>query len=280
MDQDMSAAPAVSVIMPVHNAGPYLKGSIASILGQTFTDLELVIIDDGSTDGSGAVIASFTDPRIRAFSQTNQGIVDTLNRGIELARGRYIARMDADDESLSARLEKQIAKLEADPNIAVLSSFVDLVDERGDDAGTWETDRATPDERTIRAMLPRTNCIAHPAVVIRRSALGTMRYEPKQQGMEDWDLWLRMVARGLRIAKVPEALVRYRVHGTSIMSGQKRTLSLRRRLLAARRRFLLHELAGGRLNQFFLRVLAAQVRNIAGLLFAPEAGNPTKPEQT
>lgn len=262
----MSVAPAVSVILPVHNAGPYLHRAIASILEQSFRELELIVIDDGSTDGSGAVIASFTDPRIRAFVQPNQGIVATLNRGIELARGRYIARMDADDESLPDRLAMQVAMLDADPGIAVAATFVDLIDPEGRPAGQWASDRAAPDEASIRALLPRTNCIAHPSVMIRRSALGRMRYEPKQQGMEDWDLWLRMAARGLRIAKLPEALVRYRVHGASIMSDQKRAVPLRRRLLAARHRFILHELAGGRLSRFLLSAWVAQLRNLGGLL--------------
>lgn len=276
MDQDVNA-PAVSVIMPVYNAGPYLQRAIASILEQGFRDLELIVIDDGSSDGSAMVIASFTDPRLRSFTQENQGIVATLNRGIELARGRYIARMDADDESLPDRLEQQITIMEAEPGIAVLSSFVDLVDEQGRPAGTWATDRATPDERTIRAILPRTNCIAHPAVVIRRSSLGEMRYAPRQQGAEDWDLWLRMASRGLRIGKVGRPLLRYRVHGASIMGGQKKAVSLRRRLIATRHRFLVGELAHGRLNRFLLSVWMAQLRNIAGLLTAPLRSAPSQP---
>lgn len=262
----MSAAhtPAVSVIMPVHNAAPFLREAITSILGQTFTDFELIIVNDGSTDGSGAIIDSFSDARIRAFHQANQGISAALNAGIEQAHAPLIARMDADDVSLPERLARQVDFLRTHPNVAVVASFVDFLNVDGEVTGVWDTDRAAHDEASIDGLLPRTNCIAHPTVMLRREALGALRYDPRQHGAEDWDLWLRLRSRGHRIAKIPEALVRYRMHPSSIMGGLKRKAPVERRLLRARTRTLLAEWGRGRFSSFQLAIIAAQVRNLVG----------------
>jgi glycosyltransferase involved in cell wall biosynthesis len=259
--------PLVTVLLPVYNARPYLAETLASIFTQTYTHFELLAIDDGSTDGSADLLRAVTDPRLRVMEHgSNQGLIATLNEGLALARGNYIARMDSDDVMHPERLQRQVENLELHPDIGVLATFVDLVNADGETTGMWDIDRATADEASISAMLPRTNCIAHPSVMIRRSALGEMRYDPRQQGAEDWDLWLRMLARGALFAKLPEALLKYRIHPTSIMGGQKQQVPYERRLLSTRRRFMIDELRHGKFGAVLGAVLHAQLRTWARYL--------------
>ncbi|HRQ86244.1 MAG TPA: glycosyltransferase, partial [Flavobacteriales bacterium] len=161
---------------------------------------------------------------------------------------------------LPERLAEQEDFLDANPGIAVVACFVDLINAEGSITGTWDTDRATPDEASVAAMLPRTNCIAHPSVMVRRSALRHLRYDPRQTGAEDWDLWLRMRSQGMRIAKLPKVLLHYRVHSGSVMAGEKRMITYERRLLRTRRRFLTGEWTLGRITPVHLAVLRAQGR--------------------
>ncbi|MBS1942218.1 MAG: glycosyltransferase [Bacteroidetes bacterium] len=256
--------PKITVLLPVYNSAPYLHQAVDSILGQSRTDFELLAIDDGSTDGSLGILRSYMDPRMRILAHPrNQGLITTLNEGIGLARGEYIARMDADDVMLPERLAEQASFLDSDPSIAVVAGFVDFINAEGSITGTWGSDRATPDEASVAAMLPRTNCIAHPSVMIRRSALARLRYDPRQTGTEDWDLWLRMRSRGWRIAKLPKVLLHYRIHAASAMAGEKRTIPYERRLLRTRHRFLTGEWARGRITPLHLAVLKAQGRTLA-----------------
>src|SRR5262245_47416384 len=132
---DMSTStPAVSVLMPVYNAGRFLAPALDSILAQTFADFELIAIDDGSSDGSGKVLAEFAarDRRVCVLTQENCGIVATLNRALELARAPLVARMDADDLSRPDRFAQQVAYLREHPDVAVVSGAMDQIDE--DDA--------------------------------------------------------------------------------------------------------------------------------------------------
>jgi glycosyltransferase involved in cell wall biosynthesis len=256
--------PLVTVLLPVHNASAHLAETLASISAQVFTDFEIVAIDDGSTDGSAAILASHRDPRLRIVSHgANQGLVASLNEGLGLARGRYIARIDADDLMVPDRLLKQVEWMEAHPEVAVLASRVALIDADGEPCGAWSTDHETITEEDIRRMLPRTNCIAHPSVMIRVDALGSLRYDARQKGAEDWDLWLRLAARGSRIAKLAEPLTRYRVHATSIMAHDKSAVPLALRLLRARHRFMVAELRQARFGRLHADVIAAQARTLA-----------------
>ncbi len=256
--------PIITVLMPLYNGAAFLHEAIESVLGQTHTDFELLIINDGSTDGSDRIARSFSDPRIRFVDhQQNRGLIAVLNDGIDRARGRYIARMDADDVMLPERLMKQVAVLEKDHKLGMVASFVAFINTDGEVTGVWDTDRATPDESSIRAMLPRTNCIAHPSVMLRKSAFTSLRYSASQPNAEDWDLWLRFLAGGGRIAKTPEVLLHYRVHSASIMAGQKSEVPLESRLLRARWRYLAN--MWWRLQAFGMnvRVIHAQSRTFA-----------------
>ena len=125
--------PRISVVMPVFNGGSYLAAAVESILKQSFNDFELIVIDDGSTDKTACVLAGFarSDGRIRVIGQANTGVVASLNRALDLARGEYVARMDADDVSLPSRFELQVAFLDTHPEVAVVGSAITLIDEEG-----------------------------------------------------------------------------------------------------------------------------------------------------
>jgi len=264
MDAPLNRKPTVSVVMPVHNCARFLREAIDSVLAQSFTDFELVLVDDGSTDGSAAIMDGCSDHRIRLVKHDrNRGLVAALNTGLDNAQGTFIARMDGDDVMVPHRLATQVRFLEEHPAVALVAAFVDLINEDGAVTGVWDTDREAVMEAAIRALMPKTACIAHPTVMIRRSALGALSYDPRQTEGEDWDLWLRMLSRGLRIAKIPEALLLYRQHPSSFTGTNKSRQVLELRLLAMRRRFLLGEWGALRLNRLHLDVLLAQVRSLA-----------------
>jgi len=119
-------SPIVSVILPVYNGLPYLEEALDSVLTQSFRDFELIVINDGSTDGSAAIIENLHDPRIRFFQQTNKGLATTLNRAISLARGKYIARQDQDDVSLPTRFERQVAFLDANQEAGMVGTGAEI----------------------------------------------------------------------------------------------------------------------------------------------------------
>lgn len=202
--------PRVTVLMPVYNAEKFLREAINSILEQSFKPFELLIIDDGSTDRSSEIIASYRDPRIRFIQNgKNLGITPTLNKGIALASCELIARMDADDVSHPQRIQKQFGYMKRNPDCALLSTWARVVDE---------------DKKFIRLERYRSNfyyynltfeCwMYHPTIMLRRSAV-------EQVGLygmpysEDYDLFWKLSTR-FKIANLPEALVDYRVTSTSL----------------------------------------------------------------
>ncbi|NTV50370.1 MAG: glycosyltransferase [Geobacteraceae bacterium] len=209
----------VTVLMPVYNGERYLREAIESILNQTFPDFEFLIINDGSTDHSVEIIASYNDPRIKLIhNEINLGLISTLNRGIDLAKGEYIARMDCDDVSLPERLEKQVTYLDENSACTVIAANVIFLDEQGISRGIWEDDAKTHTYEEIRNFLPKANCIAHPSIMIREETLKKYRYNPLQNASEDYDLWLRLCVDGVKIEKITEPLLKYRIHPLSITS--------------------------------------------------------------
>lgn len=256
--------PTVIVLLPVYNAAGFIAQTIESILAQTFTDFELLLINDGSSDESVKIIEQFTDPRIRlVHNERNLGLIETLNRGAALARGKYIARMDADDVALPQRLEKQVNFLEQHSGIHVVAAFVDFINTDGEVTGSWSTDRAANTEAAIQAMMPQTNCIAHPAVMIRTETLRQFLYSPAQKGAEDYDLWLRMLAAGKHIAKIEEVLLHYRIHPASITVQLKAAVPLEKRLLRIKRKFVAGQLRRLRLSKILVAVIKSMMRNTA-----------------
>lgn len=255
-------SPLVSVLLPVHNASAYIRQAIDSILKQSFSDFELLIINDGSTDNSAEIISSFTDPRIVCITnEHNLGLIDSLNNGIQLAKGKYIARMDADDVALPGRFQLQVTKMETDSGIAVLASFVDFINEDGEVTGSWNTDREAVTEETINSLMPRTNCIAHPTVMMRATVAKEFLYKQHQKGAEDWDLWLRILASGKRIAKIPEVLLHYRIHPASITGKDKVAEPLEKRLMRIKRKFLFSQLANFNIEGIYFAVKISWTKN-------------------
>jgi glycosyltransferase involved in cell wall biosynthesis len=201
--------PLVSVVLPVYNGAEYIESSLSSILSQVNCDFEVVIVNDGSVDSSGDRINEFKDSRIRYFEQTNKGLPATLNRAISLARSEYLARQDQDDISFPLRLQKQVAFLNANPDVGMVGTFAEIW------ARNDKTDRllAHPtDDASIRFGLLFNNLFVHSSVMIRRSVLeevGGYSEDKSRQPPEDYELWSR-VMRQFKLANLPEILMTYR----------------------------------------------------------------------
>jgi glycosyltransferase involved in cell wall biosynthesis len=225
--------PRISVILPVYNGAPHLREALDSILGQSISDLECIVIDDGSTDSTGEIINSCGDPRIRCLRNTrNEGIVRALNQGLAAARGEFIARMDADDISLPRRLETQLAYLARWPEVALCGSWTEVFGARQLvlDSGVLPETSAE-----IKSKLLFHNAIAHPTVFARRGFFLDSRYEESYQTAEDYALWTATIGR-FRFANVQQVLLRYR-EGDTQSSTRHRQLQ-RERADAVLRRYV------------------------------------------
>ena len=194
--------------MAVHNGEPFLEQAINSILGQTFRNFELLIVEDASTDNSARIVTSFDDPRIRILiNSRNLGLTPSLNRGIAEARAPLLARHDADDISEPTRLQRQITRFDADPQLALLSSSYVRIDESGAKTAL----RQIPTSCTaIRWRLLFLNVFTHSSVTMRTEVvLRAGLYDERYRFAQDYDLWSR-IARMARVEALVEPLVRYR----------------------------------------------------------------------
>jgi glycosyltransferase involved in cell wall biosynthesis len=210
--------PTVSVILPAYNGARFLKHAVDSIVGQTFKDWELILVDDGSTDETAEIMNEYNDPRIRYLkNEGNKGLVFSLNRAIEASEGSYIARMDADDISQSERLEKQVIFFESHPEIAVYDVRQQFIDDAGKPTGSLNSDITGTEN--IRRKMPWFNCMGHPSVMMRAEVAKAYRY--RKVVYEDYDLWLRMLSDGLKLERSMEPLLLYRVHSGSIIAQSK-----------------------------------------------------------
>lgn len=208
--------PNVSVLLPVYNCEAYITEAIDSILGQTFKDFELVIINDGSTDSSEEIILSYSDHRIRYEKNAlNSGIITTLNRGLRLCRGKYIARMDADDISYPTRLQKQVDFLDSHSEIGVLGSAVQCFSSSG--LGEIMCYETNPHKLFSSFLFAESSMLAHPAVMMRRDLFlaNDIQYSDSYLHAEDYSLWneLKYVSQ---LSNLEEPLLLYRLHGDSI----------------------------------------------------------------
>ena len=223
----MTSSPAISVVLPVYNAEAYVSEAVESILAQSFTDFELIAINDGSTDGSGAILRELAarDTRIVLVERPNDGLVSALNEGIESARAEFIARMDADDVAMPERFALQYARMVKEPELAVLGSLIRLIDEAGNVTGSGGYS-LTP-ERIARYLRERGCPVAHPTVMMRRGAvLKVGGYRKAFSHAEDYDLWLRMSDLGYAIANLPQPLLNYRIHNANVSAvrGEEQAL--------------------------------------------------------
>lgn len=209
--------PRLSVVMSVYNGERYLREAIDSILSQTFEDYEFIIIDDGSTDGTKPILAEYAarDRRIvLTRNETNVGLTHSLNKGLALARGQYVARMDADDISLPDRFARQVAFLDEHPAIGVAGTWFQLMDAQGQLVPPVYEPPALPG--FVGWCLYFYNPIAHPSVVMRREVvLRVGGYDPALARSQDHDLWCRL--RGLtKLANVEAMLLYLRKHDSNI----------------------------------------------------------------
>ena len=217
MDMGVKSMNLISVILPVYNAELYLKEAIESILNQTYTNFELIILNDGSSDNSLHMIEELMryDNRIVLVNRENKGLVYTLNEGIKLAKGKYIARMDADDISLSNRFEKQIELLET-KNIDICGCHYLLVDENNNINGLNLTPLSH--EMCFLSLASKVP-FAHPSVMIRKEFLekNDLLYgQSAYKIAEDFDLWMRMYEKGAIFGNVNDILFRYRILDNSL----------------------------------------------------------------
>jgi glycosyltransferase involved in cell wall biosynthesis len=202
----------VSVIMPVYKAGPYLKGAIESILNQSFKDFELIVVNDGSTDEDTGVINSFNDKRIRHIEiRPNKGLINALNQGLDMASGKYIARMDADDISHTDRLMHQLTFMERNEVVALCGTARKIID--------GAVNPVEEADGKLRAMSIINSAFFHPTVFIRRSLLEkhSLRYDAAYPHAEDNALWLEIM-KYAQVANLNLPLLDYRVHAQQVSS--------------------------------------------------------------
>jgi glycosyltransferase involved in cell wall biosynthesis len=198
------SVPAVSVLMAVHNGAPWVGDAARSVLAQTLGDLELVVVDDGSTDATCDVLGGVRDPRLRLERRTHEGLTRALNQGLHLARAELVARLDADDIALPERLARQVAFLEGHPEIGVVGSAAREINGDGREVRIV---RPPEDDGALRRALIRRNPMLHSTVVMRRRVVDAVGgYDPRFAVAQDYDLWIRLAAV-TRLANLSEALV-------------------------------------------------------------------------
>jgi hypothetical protein len=225
----------VSVVLPVHKSEAYLAAAVESILAQSFGDWELLAIDDGLSSNSSAILRSFAarDPRVTVVLEAGASFIAKLVRGVALAQGELIARMDADDIAHCDRFARQLAFLDAHPEVAVVGSAVTLIDAHGK---TIRDAHYPEGSAAIAEVLQTGSALAHPAVMMRKDAvIAAGGYRPAYQYAEDYDLWLRMAER-FALANLPDRLLYYRQHAAklSVAYAAEQMLATRVAQFAAR----------------------------------------------
>lgn len=207
--------PLISVILPVYNVERYVAAAIQSVLNQTYRNFELIILNDASTDGSKEIIFSFTDSRIRYVeNERNLMLIKTLNKGVGLAKGKYIARMDADDICVPSRFERQICFLERDQTYIMCGSWAKIIDSDGNKTGRI---KRIDSDGLLKVNMLFTTPFVHPTVMIRTDALKKNLYSEEALHCEDMELWSRLAMNeSFRFANIPEYLLNYRWHDRNI----------------------------------------------------------------
>ncbi|MEI6019623.1 MAG: glycosyltransferase [Bacteroidota bacterium] len=204
----MNQKPFISVLLPVYNAEKYLAESIQSILNQTYTHFELLILNDGSTDRSEEIALSFKDERILYVKHANCGLATTLNKGLALAKGDYIARQDNDDISLPERFEKQLAFISSHPNTVLLGTAAEIIDEAGHTSDRYHQHPINNIE--LKWALLFNNPFVHSSVMFNKEkAMACGAYSVDASYFEDYHLWSRLAQIG-ELANLSECLLKYR----------------------------------------------------------------------
>lgn len=206
--------PKVTVLMPVYNGEKYLRESVDSILNQTFTDFELLVINDGSTDSSMDILSTYNDPRLKIVTnEQNLRLIKTLNKGIDLATGTYIARMDCDDIADSKRLELQVQYMDNNLDVAVCGTGVKVI---GKNLKPWQLSGSA---ELIKNCLYVRSCMIHPSVMMRTDILkeNNIYYDLDYAHAEDYELFQR-ISEKYKVVNLKEPLLNYRWSDTSVSS--------------------------------------------------------------
>lgn len=207
----------ISVLMTAYNAMPYIELAVQSILDQTFTDFELVIVNDGSKDDTAQYLDNIKDPRVKVFHEVNRGTAGASNFGLQYCGRKYIARMDADDVSLPTRLEKQHAFLEANPDVALVGSQTQIFGEKG---MGMKIEIPTAHEQIYESLLKLNHGMAHGTCIYRNELIKKIDgYWKHHRTFDDWDMFLRMADHG-KLANLPEVLYQYRTLPSSLVGSR------------------------------------------------------------
>jgi glycosyltransferase involved in cell wall biosynthesis len=217
----MKTSPVITVLMPVYDCAAYVESAVRSVLDQTFTDFEFLIIDDGSTDDTRKKILRFNDERIKIFPREREGLVSQLNFGLKQARGEFIARTDGDDIMVPHRLRIQLQFLKSHHEVGVVGSSFIMIDEKENQIGI---ERYPETDEEIRNAFPVYNPIPHPSVMYRRSLVMSVNgYRDEFFPVEDLDLWLRL-SRSTTFSNIDDPLMLKRVGKNSVTAlHQKET---------------------------------------------------------
>lgn len=217
--------PTVSVLMPVYNGGNFLKDAVESILNQTYRDFEFLIINDGSVDNSLEILKSYSDSRIIIIDNgENKGLIYSLNKGLKLAKGEFIVRMDADDISFEDRIEKQVDFMVKNPEIGISGTYIQIFGENINQ----EVLKFPVNPGINKAQLLFSPCLAHPSVIIRKLIIDShnLYYRHEYKHAEDYDYWIEAI-NYTKISNIPEVLLKYRVIPTSITQQANKNLDSR-----------------------------------------------------
>lgn len=224
--------PQVSVVIPVYNREAYVGDAIESVLAQTFTDFELLVIDDGSTDRSRDVARAYRDPRIRLLhNERNQGLPRTRNTGVDSARGAYLAFLDSDDVALPTRLAKQVGFLDSHPTHAAVGTWVDWMNGAGRPLGRIKRRPVAADD--VAALRLFRQGIENTASMARTAILREYRHDERFEVSEDFEIWARVAAEH-GVANLPEVLVRRRAHAQQTSKDRDEQTRLYRQVIYAR----------------------------------------------
>ncbi|HEU5403456.1 MAG TPA: glycosyltransferase [Terriglobales bacterium] len=207
----MTTVPALSVMMPVYNGEAFLSEAIDSIVNQTFADFEFIIVDNGSTDKTPEILASYAnrDSRIRVHHEEKRGVAHAINLAVSLAKGRYIARMDADDISLPTRFQQQFDFLENHPEIGVLGGAMIMIGAEGQPLRVFQMPRSDSEIRSTAFFM------VNPTVMMRKDAALAVASRQQLRGAIDYDFLLRALEQ-CQFANLDEPLLRYRIHGNEV----------------------------------------------------------------
>ncbi|RYH72789.1 glycosyltransferase [Flavobacteriaceae bacterium 144Ye] len=212
----VSSIPRITILMPVYNCEAFIAATLESLLQQTFSDFELLVIDDASTDATVSIIEGFDDSRIHLIVKPeNTGYTHSLNRGLTMAKGDYIARMDADDIALPERLAQQVTFMDAHPEVVACGTAYQIMD-------TSQVVTFPTTHEAIRLRLLEQTCFAHPTVMLRTSVLRAhgLQYVVAKEPAEDYDLWIALSRVG-QLANLDTVLLYYRVHDAQVSNTRR-----------------------------------------------------------